>query len=205
MSNRKAFICKVPGCGRKHCAKGYCTKHYYRWKTNGDPLKTKTVMDHPDRCTMKGCNRKYYRKGLCSHHYNESIGMREYNKRYWASAEHKENRKRYVAKRREEELFVATVRMRNRIKMALRHCGYKKNSKTKVILGESFENVWRHLLATWEDNYGQHWNGEPYHIDHIKPISTAKTENEMIKLFHYTNLQMLTPEDNRKKGNKWGP
>ena len=34
-------------------------------------------------------------------------------------------------------------------------------------------------------------------IDHIIPISTAKTEEEIIKLNHYSNLQPLCSYTNR--------
>jgi hypothetical protein len=47
------------------------------------------------------------------------------------------------------------------------------------------------------DNHGV--NG--WHIDHIIPLS-AKTEEEIIKLCHYTNLQPLWAEENRAKSNK---
>ena len=30
--------CAVPNCPKPHDAKGYCTTHYWRWKTYGDPL-----------------------------------------------------------------------------------------------------------------------------------------------------------------------
>lgn len=46
---------------------------------------------------------------------------------------------------------------------------------------------------TW-DNYGK------WHIDHIVPLVSAKTEEEMYKLCHYTNLQPLWALDNIKKG-----
>ena len=55
----------------------------------------------------------------------------------------------------------------------------------------------------WE-NYGL-YNGElnyGWDIDHIIPISTAKTEEEIIKLNHYTNLQPLWRFDNLSKGKK---
>ena len=50
----------------------------------------------------------------------------------------------------------------------------------------------------WE-NYGK-YNGEisyGWDIDHIIPISQAKTEGEIVKLNHYTNLQPLCGYTNR--------
>ena len=51
---------------------------------------------------------------------------------------------------------------------------------------------------TWE-NYGK-YNGElnfGWDIDHIKPLSLAKNEEELIGLNHYTNLQPLCSKINR--------
>ena len=48
------------------------------------------------------------------------------------------------------------------------------------------------------DNHGLHG----WHLDHIIPLSTAKTEEDIIKLCHYTNLQPLWAEENLSKGNK---
>lgn len=30
--------CSVDGCDGEHCAQGFCTKHYQRWRKFGDPL-----------------------------------------------------------------------------------------------------------------------------------------------------------------------
>ena len=46
------------------------------------------------------------------------------------------------------------------------------------------------------DNYGK------WHIDHIIPLSSANSEDDIYKLCHYTNLQPLWAEDNLKKSNK---
>lgn len=32
-------VCGVPSCGKPYLARGYCSKHYRRWRTHGDPLK----------------------------------------------------------------------------------------------------------------------------------------------------------------------
>jgi len=50
---------------------------------------------------------------------------------------------------------------------------------------------------------GIEWNGiEKVQIDHIKPLKYAKTEEEVIKLCHYTNLQLLKEKDNLEKSFK---
>ena len=50
------------------------------------------------------------------------------------------------------------------------------------------------------ENHG-HGVGK-WNIDHIIPISFAKTEEEIYKLNHYTNLQPLWWEENMAKGKK---
>ena len=58
-------------------------------------------------------------------------------------------------------------------------------------------------MKTYKNSYGVEWNEkEKVHIDHIIPLATAKTEEEVIKLNHYTNLQLLKAKDNLKKGSK---
>lgn len=49
------------------------------------------------------------------------------------------------------------------------------------------------------DNYGL-YNGQlnyGWDLDHILPISSANDENEVKKLFHYTNFQPLCSKINR--------
>ena len=46
-------------------------------------------------------------------------------------------------------------------------------------------------------------NRDKWHLDHIKPISYAKDEKEIIELNHYSNYQPLFAKDNLAKGNKY--
>ena len=81
---------------------------------------------------------------------------------------------------------------------------FKKNQRTEEILGCSFEEFKLHLESNFEDwmsweNKGL-FNGEinyGWDIDHIIPISSASTEDDIIKLNHYTNLQPLCSFTNR--------
>lgn len=51
-------------------------------------------------------------------------------------------------------------------------------------------NLENHGLYNGELDYG--WD-----IDHIVPLSSAKTEEDVIRLSHFTNLQPLCSEVNR--------
>ena len=82
--------------------------------------------------------------------------------------------------------------------------GYTKKSRTCEILCCSFEEFQIYFESkfeswmTWE-NRGK-YNGElnfGWDIDHIIPISSATTEEEILKLNHYTNLQPLCSRINR--------
>ena len=79
--------------------------------------------------------------------------------------------------------------------------GYSENSKTYKILGISYEGYKKHLQDRFTE--GMIWeNKGKWEIDHIIPFSTAKTEEEVYRLSHYTNLQPLWREDNNRKSNK---
>lgn len=81
--------------------------------------------------------------------------------------------------------------------------GIKKTKKSNEIIGCSWEQLKHHLENQFQpnmswDNHGQYG----WHIDHILPLASATTEDDIYKLNHYTNLQPLWWEDNIKKGDK---
>jgi hypothetical protein len=50
---------------------------------------------------------------------------------------------------------------------------------------------------------GMSWeNRNLWHIDHFHPLSDAKTEKEVIRLSHYTNLRPLWKRENQLKSAK---
>lgn len=94
--------------------------------------------------------------------------------------------------------FIHSVRtlIRNYVRRGL---GIKP-CKTETILGCGLLEFRAYLEASFEpsmswENYGE------WHIDHIVPISWATTEDEILRLNHYTNLQPLWAKDNFKKSN----
>jgi hypothetical protein len=96
------------------------------------------------------------------------------------------------------------TRLRKAIKESLKRNGYNKTTKTATILGCSFEEFKQHIEAQFEswmnwDNHGLYNNTPNYgwDIDHIIPIATAKTEDDIIRLNHYTNLRPLCSYINR--------
>lgn len=117
----------------------------------------------------------------------------------------KEQKRLYTAnKRRTDVLFKLRENSNSLIRKAIQRKNLNKSNKTTEILGCSIPEFKQHLESKFEswmtwDNYGLYNNTEGYgwDIDHITPMKTAKTEDEVIKLNHYTNLQPLCSYINR--------
>lgn len=128
---------------------------------------------------------------------------KEYKKKYDAS-NRKSINKKYNDRLKSDDLFKINRRIRNNIYSAFRLMGYTKKSKTQTILGIPFAEFKIYVETqfkpwmNWE-NQGK-YNGElnyGWDLDHIIPISSATTEEEIIKLNHYTNFQPLCSYINR--------
>lgn len=93
-------------------------------------------------------------------------------------------------RRLEDPLYKLRRASSNRISSAIIKSGFRKTSKVSVMLGcswiffKDFIQAQFELNMSWT-NYGI--NG--WTIDHICPCSQAQTEEELIKLQHYSNLQ----------------
>lgn len=104
-------------------------------------------------------------------------------------------------RRQENPIHKLSHNLRNLIGHSFSKRGWRKNTKTNKILGASYDVVFNHIESRFKD--GMNWeNKGEWHIDHIIPLSSAKTQEELIELCHYTNLQPLWAEENIVKGNK---
>jgi hypothetical protein len=133
-------------------------------------------------------------------------------KKYYANLEfYSEKNKKYRKHRlATDPLFKLRYVIKGTIRDAFRSTSFIKKNTTLEILGCSIEEFKTYLESKFEpwmtwDNKGL-YNGVlnyGWDIDHIIPTCTAKTEDELIKLNHYTNLQPLCSHINRniKRGN----
>ena len=131
---------------------------------------------------------------------------KEYNKKYYEENKHKliTNSIKYEKKRiKEDDLYKIKKQVRKVIYNSFYRLNHCKCSKTEKIIKIGIDDFIRYLLKTYKSNYGVEWDGvEKIHIDHIIPLATATTEEEIIKLCHYTNLQLLKAKDNLEKSCK---
>lgn len=113
--------------------------------------------------------------------------------------EHRRKYGREYHKKRKisDPLFRLSETLRSLIHSSLKGKGYIKLSKTTSLLGANNDVVMAHFKNLWLKRYKVELTNQKYEIHHITYNSTATTEEELIKLQHYTNLELLSPEDHR--------
>jgi hypothetical protein len=99
-------------------------------------------------------------------------------------------------------LFSLKSKLNCRLHKVLKRKNFKKKYKFSDILGCSLEEFKLYFESKFTEGMSWELMGREIHIDHIIPCASAKTEEEMIKLFHYTNLQPLWAKDNMSKSDK---
>lgn len=163
---------------------------------------------------------KQYHRNECIPCYNEYIRDHKPEKQraYRQTEEYKKKKQEYrksekylqSERKRSKERYSNEINykfkkcLRARLKSALLSKKWLKNNHLAEYLGCSLEELKNNFQSkfiegmTWEAFF----NGL-IHIDHIIPLSSAKTPEEMYKLCHYTNLQPLWAIDNMKKSDKY--
>lgn len=189
----------------KDCMKEYKKNHRLN---NKEKLKEKAAEYYID-------NKEKILKRVALNYENNKSKKLEYQKKYSQDNKEKisnyksqyaktnkekvrEYKREYQNKRRKEDIiFMLKYSISRTIRNSLKCKGLSKNKKSKDILGcdiEFFKNYLEDRFTeemSW-NNYGIVWD-----IDHIIPLCTALTEEDVLKLNHYTNLQPLNSHINR--------
>jgi hypothetical protein len=139
----------------------------------------------------------------CVLEYNEKHGdyIRKRNLDYFHKVDKYKKILRENKKRKEDPIFKLKSSIRSRVCGAIKNRGYTRKSSVNEILGCDWNVFKKHLEKqfqdgmTW-DNYGE------WHIDHIIPYACAKTEEQVLEVSKYTNLQPLWAKENMSKGYK---
>ena len=100
-----------------------------------------------------------------------------------------------------DPVFAMATRARRALSKAMARGGYTKRSRTQEILGCDWNFFKAHIERQFTK--GMSWSRiSEIEIDHVVPISSAKTELEVLSLSHYTNLRPMWSVDNRAKSDK---
>lgn len=181
--------------------RGDYLKNYY--KKNKELICKKSKIYNQNNNDKVLLRKKQYRK-------TKKKKIQEYNKNYGKLNKTKINA--YHRKYRNDvlkinPLFICSSAIRDSIRNAIKNKGYIKKSKTINILGCTFDEFKKHIESHWQpwmnwDNYGNPKDGvielnKTWDLDHIIPKSSANTEEDVIKLNHYTNFQPLCSYVNR--------
>jgi hypothetical protein len=110
-------------------------------------------------------------------------------------------KKRSKARYKKDPFYRLKITARSRLYEVLTRYKYPKRGSIFKYLGCDIDVLKTHLEQQFKngmswDNYGE------WHVDHIIPLASAKNEEEIIKLFHYSNLQPLWGMENKIKGSK---
>lgn len=111
-------------------------------------------------------------------------------------------------KRHTDPMFKLKHNLQVRFQMAIKSKYFCKDSHFKDYIGYTLPELKLHIENQFKE--GMYWNNhgkwdaavKRWQIDHIIPLDSAKTPEELYKLCHYTNLQPLWAAENFQKGKK---
>lgn len=109
------------------------------------------------------------------------------------------NRAKFKRYRENDPLYALSSRLRSSLWRAIKKMGFSKKSSTASILGCDWTTLKSHIESKFTAKMS--WdNRHLWEIDHIIPLGSATTEEEIIKLSHFENLQPLWTFVNNAKG-----
>ena len=122
--------------------------------------------------------------------------------KFYRETHRKELNKKQLQRKENDPVYKLKCNLRGMIKNSFRRRGFKKKQKGEEIYGCTVNELIEHLIKTYENNYNERWDWKylkDVHVDHIIPLASANTEEDVKKLCYYTNLQLLKAKDNLDK------
>jgi hypothetical protein len=165
---------------------------------SADRQRTDASKDYK-RSHYQANDQKYKLRALQNYEANRDVRIAQSLQRQKANL--KIISKQRLDRKKHDFLYREKERIRCLIKQSIRAMGYSKNSSTFEILGCSYGHFIKHIEnqflkgMTWE-------NRNEWHIDHIVPVASAKSVEDLIKLNHFTNMRPIWAKDNLAKSAK---
>lgn len=151
----------------------------------------------------KSCYKEYYeinkekiKESVRKYKKENQESVKQYNRIY---------KKKYNSdKLKNNDFYRFKHNTRNLIAMSFKRGKnqFKKNAKTESILGCTILEFRKYIQSKFTEGMSFDNQGK-WHLDHIKPLALAKTEQDIIQLNHYTNFQPLWAKENFIKGAKY--
>lgn len=147
--------------------------------------------------------REYYKRNKikASKRYQNNITKIKVYQKQYQKANRQKFKEQYNKSYKNDELFRAKAKLRASVCHSFKRIKLQKITHTEKLLGCSWQQAKEHLESLFQP--GMTWgNHGEWHIDHIIPIATATTAEDVAKLCHISNLQPLWAVDNLLKGCK---
>jgi hypothetical protein len=180
------------------CTLSKNTSEFSKDKSSVDGLQKQCKSCKSDHFKQWKINNPKYHKSYNKQHYvNTKEEYQKRSKKY--NTNNKERVAEYIMDRyNNDSLFKLKHLLRNNTR---RYIQGEKSIHTEQILGCTFEQLRQHIESQWIEGMNwDNWTQDGWHVDHIIPLASAKTEDEIYRLNHYTNLQPLWALDNKSKG-----
>lgn len=199
---RKEYEARHPGRHNEQSNRSYYKRHEYclkRHKEYRDSHKDEMAAYKKE---WYAANKDYVKRKSKEYQEAHKEQIAEKHKEYY------ENNKAAIFEKRNDKrandaMFRLQENARGMIRGSFNRMGTRKSGRTFEIIGMCGKDFTEYLIQTYKDMYGQEWDGvESVHIDHIIPLATAKTEEDIFRLCHYTNLQLLKATDNLRKNDR---
>jgi hypothetical protein len=203
----------------------YCKKCFYiKYRETSISCSNKYYINNKEECikkskenrdnnkeVIKESKKLYYEKNKEEINTKNKIYCKENRERRNELAKNNYHQNNYKNKKNEyvkekldtDPFFKLKFNIRTLVRNALKRGFTEKSKRTIEILGCSFEDFKLHLESQFDENMNWENQGSYWHMDHIIPISSAETKEEVYRLNHYTNFQPLYWLDNLKKSDKY--